>query len=281
MSIFSSVSLRRAGALVAGTGLLLGSVLIGPTATADNELTGNFDIVIHEDNVADMTFVIGMDDFSLDLVCTEGVWEEEEAEQVTVSRDDGHCTVRLIGYRFVENSDGDLSIRHVDSDYIVEGRSDTFSEYDSASLTVTFPGKVTEADDGAKISGNKVSWDNVVDNGSIRAVGKDSPGSGMLPWIIIGVVVLAAAAGAVIAVVVRNKKKANPAAGYPGAAYQPGQPGYGAPQQPQPGQPYVAQPQPGQPGQPGYGAPQQPQPGQPGQQQPGQEQQPYDPNGQH
>ncbi|MDO4900932.1 hypothetical protein [Actinomyces sp.] len=290
MSILSPLPLRRASALAAGAAVLLGSVFPGPTATADDldsTATADIDIVLHEDNIADMTVVYDLDDLYLDLICKDDLWEEENADKVTVSRNDDTCTLRIVGYRFMEDdSDGNLTITHTDGEYIVEATADAFSEYDEASLAVTFPGKVTRADDNAKISGNQVSWDDVVTLSSIRAAGKDSPGSGILPWIIIGVVVLAAIVGGVIAVVVsRNRKRFNPAAGYPGAQPQYGQPAYGAPQQPgyqpQPGQPgYGVTQQPGaqpQPGQPDYSA----QPQQPGYQQPGQNQPPYNPGGQY
>jgi len=137
--------------------------------------------------------------------------------------------------------------------------------------SVTFPGKVTEAD-GGKVDGNKVTF---TDSMNHKVKGKD----GSIPmwvWILVGVGVLAVVAGGVAAFVITRKKKnqaqASPYAA-PGQGYDPNQPfpaqpGYGAVPQ-SPGQPdYSAQPgtQPGygapqaQPGQPGYGS----QPGQPG-----------------
>lgn len=182
-------------------------------------------------------------------------------------------------------------ITHKNGEYIVDATSGGSASADSVpglelNYSVTFPGKVTEAD-GGKVDGNKVTF---TDSMNHKVKGKD----GSIPmwaWILVGVGVLAVVAGGVAAFVITRKKKnqaqASPYAA-PGQGYDPnqpfpaqpgqqpgygaapqgsGQPGYGA--QPDSSQAYGGQPgtQPGygapqaQPGQPGYG----PQPGQPGQ----------------
>lgn len=147
-----------------------------------------------------------------------------------------------------------------------------------ASVSVTFPGKVTEASGNAEKKGNTVTWTNVLDEkGSLHAVGEDSAGLFGVPWlwIIVGGAVVLVVILVVVILVARSGKKKSAAPGAPGApGGYPGQPmGY-----PQPGQqPYNPQQQPGYPqqgAQPGY--PQQQYPGQPGQN----PQQPYNPNGQ-
>lgn len=144
-------------------------------------------------------------------------------------------------------------------------------------LTLTFPGKVTEATGNSPdVSGNSVTWNLMEEKGSLHAEGKDSAGLPLL-WIGVGLVVVLAIVGVVVAITMSRKKKAGAVAGpaFPvqGVPGQPGfgpqgsqqfgqpaaQPGFGQqfPQQPgqQPGQP----PQGYSPGQPGYGQ----QPGQP------------------
>ena len=145
------------------------------------------------------------------------------------------------------------------------------------SISITFPGEVTEASGNAEKNGNTVTWANVLDEkGSLHAVGKDSGGvlSGSVAgvpwlWIIVGAVVVLVIIVVIVLVVRSGKKKQTAPGGYPGQpmgyAPQPGQQPY-SPQQ------YPAQ-QPGYPqqgAQPGY--PQQQYPGQPGQQG-------YNPNG--
>ena len=151
------------------------------------------------------------------------------------------------------------------------------------SISITFPGEVTEASGNAEKNGNTVTWANVLDEkGSLHAVGKDSGGvlSGSVAgvpwlWIIVGAVVVLVIIVVIVLVVRSGKKKQTAPGGYPGQpmgyAPQPGQQPY-SPQQ------YPAQ----QPGYPQQGAqpvypPQQQYPGQPGQN----PQQGYNPNGQY
>lgn len=144
-----------------------------------------------------------------------------------------------------------------------------------ASVSVTFPGKVTEASGNAEKKGNTVTWTNVLDEkGSLHAVGEDSAGllGGSVAgvpwlWIIVGAAAVLVVIIVVVIIVAKSGKKKSAAPGAPGG--YPGQPmGYAQPGQ----QPYNPQ-QPGYPqqgAQPGY--PQQQYPGQPGQQG-------YNPNG--
>ena len=198
------------------------------------------------------------------------------------------CTIEGSGK--IDDAEG---ITHKDGEYIVDATTDGSSGSAETvpgldlNYSVTFPGKVTEAD-GGKVDGNKVTF---TDSMNHKVKGKD----GSIPmwvWILVGVGVLAVVAGGVAAFAITRKKKKNQAQASPYAApgqgydpnqpfpAQPGQqPGYGAAPQGsgQPGfgaQPDSSQAYGGQPGtQPGYGAPQAqpgqpgygPQPGQPGQ----------------
>ena len=133
-----------------------------------------------------------------------------------------------------------------------------------ASLTLSFPGKVTEATGNSPdVSGNSVTWNLMEENGSLHAEGKDSPGLPLL-WIGIGLVVILVVVGGVILAVMMSRKKKSGAVAGPSFPVQgvPGQPGFGqqAPQQ------FGQAPQghaPGQYGQGGYGQQNPQQPGNP------------------
>ena len=165
-------------------------------------------------------------------------------------------------------------ITHENDEYIVDLTSgltsdksgDTSSGFEF-NYSITFPGKVTDAD-GGKVDGNKVTFTDSVHH---KVKGRDSSASTWI-WILVGVLAVAVIGGVVAAIVITQRKKnqlqpspyAAPAQGYdPNQAF-PAQPGYGMPQA-QPGQqPYGApQAQPAgygmpqdQPGQQPYGAPQ-------------------------
>ena len=165
-------------------------------------------------------------------------------------------------------------ITHENDEYIVDLTSGLTSDKsgDASSgvdlnYSITFPGKVTDAD-GGKVDGNKVTFTDSVHH---KVKGRDSSASTWI-WILVGVLAVAVIGGVVAAIVITQRKKnqlqpspyAAPAQGYdPNQAF-PAQPGYGMPQA-QPGQqPYGApQAQPAgygmpqdQPGQQPYGAPQ-------------------------
>ncbi|WP_103062907.1 hypothetical protein [Actinomyces qiguomingii] len=320
MNFFSSSPLRRVAGAAAGIVLLLGSVLLGPTAAADDTSSAQFDIVLYENKTADMILNMSFEGIKPDLYCSDDVLEVDDLTSigehdddvdVTLRTEGNSCILEMTGIPVVGSSDGDFTIKHQNNTYIVEitGLSD-FKDYDSSTMTVTFPGDVIEADDNAKVSGNKASWKDIATLQSLEATGWDSAtqaaddssnaapsdtgSSGIKPiiWVLLGLLVLVVIGGIVAFVISRNASKKSPqVAGYPGAAYQPGQPqpgqpGYGAaqpyqpgePQPYQPGQYQPGQPQPGQyqPDQPGYGAAQPYQPGEPQPYQPG-EPQPYQP----
>ena len=176
-------------------------------------------------------------------------------------KEDGDSTICTIeGSASIKDSDG--TIKHQGSEYVVKiGTDEAIGDTGQLDVTqsITFPGKVTEAD-GGKVDGNKVTFTDIKSH-TVKG------GDGSIPmwvWIIVGVGALALIGGLAAFFVIRSKKNktqapyGTPTQGYdPNQAFpaQPGQQaGYGAPQA-QPG--YGAPDQ-----QPGYGAPQ----SQPGQQ---------------
>ena len=189
-------------------------------------------------------------------------------------KEDGDSTICTIeGSASIKDSDG--TIKHQGSEYVVKiGTDEAIGDMDQLDVTqsITFPGKVTEAD-GGKVDGTKVTFSDPQshkvkgkDQGSDTARGtggsRDTTGkSGSTPswvWKLLAVLPLAVVGGVVGAVVSSQRRKKNqqaapytaPAQGYhPGQAFppQPGQQGYQGPRGQQPYQP----PYDGQPGQ-GY-----------------------------
>ena len=261
-----------------------------------------YDLTIHGDTVDQSILMWDSKDQMTESDCSEdglsrsGVNPASDVpEGVEVkynfTQHDGHpaCEIKATniplsqfnGQSSSSGSSGSLKITHENGHYDV---TMPLSEMDDSqrqqmtqlygdmevSISITFPGEVTEASGNAEKNGNTVTWANVLDEkGSLHAVGKDSGGvlSGSVAgvpwlWIIVGAVVVLVIIVVIVLVVRSGKKKQTAPGGYPGQPM-----GYA----PQPGQqPYSPQQYPAQ--QPGY--PQQQYPGQPGQQG-------YNPNGPH
>ena len=304
MSMPSRSSLRRIGALM----VIPVIMLLGACGT-------KYDLTIHGDTVDQSILMWDSKDQMTESDCSEdglsrsGVNPASDVpEGVEVkynfTQHDGHpaCEIKATniplsqfnGKSSSSGSSGSLKITHENGHYDV---TMPLSEMDDSqrqqmtqlygdmevSISITFPGEVTEASGNAEKKGNIVTWANVLDEkGSLHAVGKDSGGvlSGSVAgvpwlWIIVGAVVVLVIIVVIVLVVRSGKKKQTAPGGYPGQpmgyAPQPGQQPY-SPQQ------YPAQ----QPGYPQQGAqpvypPQQQYPGQPGQN----PQQGYNPNGQY
>ena len=277
-----------------------------PTADDDIDFSISSDIVIKEDDT--LSVKLTMTDSGSIPVLRKSTCNKDSSKpsgssfddfNVKFAEKDGTRTCTMEGTGPV--SESSENIKHEGDEFIVQTLNFDSIEDDSSadiSQSVTFPGKVTQAD-GGTVEGTKVSFK---DNDKHEVKGKDKPAksaaagsskdgageedSGSIPvwaWILIGSLAVAIVGGVAAAVVMSQRKKnqppfnpyAAPAQGYdPNQAFpgqpmqQPYQPGYTEPfQQGQPTpQPY----QPGQqPYQPGYTEPfQQPynnQPGQPGQ----------------
>ena len=249
-----------------------------PQADFDVKLTMNVDLTIksndtyniHMDMIDSSTGVEALteDSCSADSFNKLSSGDYYKNAKFTFKEEGDTRTCTIEGSGKIADAKG---ITHEKGEYIVDaasgGSSSTADSVPGLELnySVTFPGKVTEAD-GGKVEGNKVTF---TDSMNHKVKGKD----GSIPmwvWILVGVGILAVAGGAAAFFITRSKKnKGQPSYGAPVQGYDPnqafpGQPGqqagYGAPQA-QPGQsPYGGpQAQPGQ--QAGYGAP----PAQPGQ----------------
>ena len=300
----SRSSLRRIGALM----VIPVIMLLGACGT-------KYDLTIHGDTVDQSILMWDSKDQMTESDCSEdglsrsGVNPASDVpEGVEVkynfTQHDGHpaCEIKATniplsqfnGQSSSSGSSGSLKITHENGHYDVTmplGEMDDTQRQQmtqlygdmEVSISITFPGEVTEASGNAEKKGNIVTWANVLDEkGSLHAVGKDSGGvlSGSVAgvpwlWIIVGAVVVLVIIVVIVLVVRSGKKKQTAPGGYPGQpmgyAPQPGQQPY-SPQQ------YPAQ----QPGYPQQGAqpvspPQQQSPGQPGQN----PQQGYNPNGQY
>ncbi|CED92365.1 hypothetical protein [Actinomyces succiniciruminis] len=188
MSILSPATLRRAGAAVAGSSLLLGSALVGPAAVADNNdgvyAAAHLDLELHENKTVDMTLNMSFDNLTPDVYCTEDFLELDDLKaiddadddvDVTLSTEDNSCILTMAGIPIIGFTDDDFKIKHQDNTYIVEIASLTdFSDYDSATMTLTFPGDVIEADENATISGHKADWEDIAALNSLQATGWDT-----------------------------------------------------------------------------------------------------------
>jgi len=301
MSTPSCSSLRRIGALV----IIPMIMLLGACGT-------KYDLTIHGDTV-DQTILMWdskdqmtEDNCSKEGMASAGVNPADDVPEgvdvkYTFTDHDGHpaCEIKATnvplsqfdgkgGQAGQSDSPGSIKITHENGHYDVtmplgemdasqrEQMTQLYGEME-VSISITFPGKVTEASGNAEKKGNTVTWTNVLDEkGSLHAVGEDSAGllGGSVAgvpwlWIIVGAAAVLVVIIVVVIIVAKSGKKKSAAPGAPGG--YPGQPmGYAQPGQ----QPYNPQ-QPGYPqqgAQPGY--PQQQYPGQPGQQG-------YNPNGPH
>ena len=299
MSTPSCSSLRRIGVLV----IIPMIMLLGACGT-------KYDLTIHGDTV-DQTILMWdskdqmtEDNCSKEGMASAGVNPADDVPEgvdvkYTFTDHDGHpaCEIKATNVPLSQfdgkggqsGSSGEaIKITHENGHYDVtmplgemdasqrEQMTQLYGEME-VSISITFPGKVTEASGNAEKKGNIVTWNDVLDEkGSLHAVGEDSAGllGGSVAgvpwlWIIVGAAAVLVVIIVVVIIVAKSGKKKSAAPGAPGG--YPGQPmGYAQPGQ----QPYNPQ-QPGYPqqgAQPGY--PQQQYPGQPGQQG-------YNPNGPH
>ncbi|WP_314131857.1 LppM family (lipo)protein [Actinomyces oris] len=270
-----------------------------PTADDDTDFRISSDIVIKEDNTFSVKLTMSESGSIPALsksMCNKDSSTVKDSPyddfKVKFVEKDGTRTCTMEGTDSISTSS--KNIKHEGDEYIVQTLNfDSISDEDvtEISQSVTFPGKVTEAD-GGTVEGTKVSFK---DNDKHEVKGKDEPpksaaagssqgaaaedDSSSTPvwiWSLIGSLAVAIVGG-VVGVLVMNqrKKKQSQLVAYAAAAqvYDPNQAPFGQPMQ-QPFQPAYAEPaaqpyQPGQPGQqlyqPGYTDPtaQPYQPGQP------------------
>ena len=269
-----------------------------PTADDDTNFHISSDIVIKEDNTFSVKLTMSESGSIPALsksMCNKdsSTVKDSPYEDLKVKfvEKDGTrtCTMEGTGGSISTSS---KNIKHEGDEYIVQTLNfDSISDEDvtEISQSVTFPGKVTEAD-GGTVEGTKVSFK---DNDKHEVKGKDKPAksaaaeedSSSTPvwiWSLIGSLAVAIVGG-VVGVLVMNqrKKRQSQLVAYAAAQFydpnqaplgqpgqQPYQPGYAEPYQPgqptpQPYQPGYTEPtaqpyQQAQPYQPGYAEPYQP-----------------------
>ena len=277
-----------------------------PTADDDTNFHISSDIVIKEDNTFSVKLTMSESGSIPALsksMCNKdsSTVKDSPYEDLKVKfvEKDGTRTCTMEGTDSISTSS--KNIKHEGDEYIVQTLNfDSISDEDvtEISQSVTFPGKVTEAD-GGTVEGTKVSFK---DNDKHEVKGKDKPAksaaaeedSSSTPvwiWSLIGSLTVAIVGG-VVGVLVMNqrKKRQSQLIAYAAAAQfydpnqaplgqpgqQPYQPGYAEPYQPGYTDPATQPYQQAQPYQPGYAEPYQPgytEPYQPGQPTP----QPYQP----
>lgn len=258
-----------------------------PTADDDTNFHISSDIVIKEDNTFSVKLTMSESGSIPALsksMCNKDSSTVKDSPyddfKVKFVEKDGTRTCTMEGTDSISTSS--KNIKHEGDEYIVQTLNfDSISDEDvtGISQSVTFPGKVTEAD-GGTVEGTKVSFK---DNDKHEVKGKDEPAksaaaeedSSSTPvwiWSLIGSLAVAIVGG-VVGVLVMNqrKKRQSQLVAYAAAAqfYDPNQAPLGQPGQ-QPYQPGYTEPtaQPYQLGQPGQ------QPYQPGYTNPYQQGQP-------
>ena len=250
-----------------------------PMADDDTNLHISSDVVIREDNTYSVKLTMS-ESGSIPVLSKSTCNKDSSTVKDSPYEDLKVKFVEKDGTRTctMEGTGGSIStssknIKHEGDEYIVQTLNfDSISDEDvtEISQSVTFPGKVTEAD-GGTVEGTKVAFK---DNDKHEVKGKDKPAksaaaeedSSSTPvwiWSLIGSLAVAIVGG-VVGVLVMNqrKKRQSQLVAYAAAAqfYDPNQAPLGQPGQ-QPYQPGYAEPY--QPGQP---TPQPYQQGQPGQQ---------------
>ena len=284
-------SLRRLTALVPAVLMILASLSLAPTASADTydiDTSWSLEIKIHENETVDVAQVIRSENSDLTWDCDVSNFEEnfgidDDIKTSAKNGDSGKsCTFTAEGMTLKQFNNGYFNSRisHHDGSFTFE--MGHFNDLEQVTIEVTFPGSVSEISGHGEKSGNTATWNNaqnetnnLVAEGTDHASSRDSEDNdtnSFLPIIIIIVLVLATIGGVAIFIIIRQKRaKTGIAPGYP----QPGQQPYN------PQQPYNSQPGYGQPGQaPGTAAAQ---PGyytQPGAQQSHSPQSDYDQPGQ-
>ena len=248
-----------------------------PAADDDTNFRISSDIVIKEDNTFSVKLTMSESGSIPALsksTCNKdsSTVKDSPYEDLKVKfvEKDGTRTCTMEGTDSISTSS--KNIKHEGDEYIVQTLNfDSISDEDvtEISQSVTFPGKVTEAD-GGTVEGTKVSFK---DNDKHEVKGKDKPAKsaaaeedgGSTPvwiWRLVGSLAVAVVGG-VVGVLVMNqrKKRQSQLVAYAAAAqfYDPNQAPLGQPGQ-QPYQPGYAEPaaqpyQQGQPYQPGYADP--------------------------
>ena len=144
--------------------------------------------------------------------------------KASYSERDGFPTCTLSG-KSIDISEVDGFIEHKDGEYVLDTKKGNLPSSSSGldseyTLSVTFPGQVTDAD-GGKVSGTTVTF---TEPGRYQVSGKDTPAFPWV-WVIVGVVVVGAIGGGLFWFLKRKKTAQQ-------QAYAVSAPGYAPQQQP-------------------------------------------------
>ena len=239
---------RSLGTLVFLAFLSTLTLLIPPShavtsaASDDSNPSISVRIVINQDDTYNMT-VVGQvksksssakRDFkeSCNSSDSRGPFKDLKA---SYSERNGFPTCTLTG-KSIDISEVDGFIEHKDDEYTLDSKkgnlpSSSSGFLDEYTLSVTFPGQVTDAD-GGKVSGNTVTFN---EPGRYRVSGKDTPAFPWV-WVIVGVVVVGAIGGGLFWFLRRKKKAQQQAYAVGTAGYVPQQQPYAPGQMQTPGQ---------------------------------------------
>ena len=224
-----------------------------PMADDDVSMTVSSEIVVKEDETYTAKFTMSDSGSTPTLsksICNKETFDadESDAKDVTVEFKDEGDTRSCILQGTGSVSDSSSSISHNGDEFTVT--TPDFNDQSSSTTvnitqSVTFPGKVTEADEGT-VDGTKVSFNDGdshqvkgKDKAPKKTASQDSEGeSGSTPmwvWALVGVLAVAIVGGTVTAVVMNQRKKNHsqfvPYAA-PAPGYDPNQALFGQPSQP-------------------------------------------------
>ena len=196
---------------------LIGVVGASPASAAPGsgsmKVTSAYQIDIHKNETVDLTITMEMEGISPSIYCTQDMKDSLELQNqpnatTDLNTDGNQCIMSIKGAEISKmKNDDSMRIEHKGSKFIFSASDFSSMEETDATMSVTFPGKVTKADSKAKTNGNTVTWSDLSSLNSISAEGKDSPGPSWV-WIIVGVlVVIAIGGGITAAIVLTNRKK--------------------------------------------------------------------------
>jgi len=196
-----------------------------PMADDDVSMTVSSEIVVKEDETYTAKFTMSDSGSTPTLsksICNKETFDadESDAKDVTVEFKDEGDTRSCILQGTGSVSDSSSSISHNGDEFTVT--TPDFNDQSSSTTvnitqSVTFPGKVTEADEGT-VDGTKVSFNDGdshqvkgKDKAPKKTASQDSEGeSGSTPmwvWALVGVLAVAIVGGTVTAVVMNQRKK--------------------------------------------------------------------------
>lgn len=206
-----------------------------PTESGDDRMSLSAKVVINDNDTYDMTITVKITSKTSyakknvkNRCDPSNLMDSFEDMKASYTEQNGVPTCILSAKsRSISKVEG--FIEHEGDEYILDSKKGglpTPSEYDGEyKLSVTFPGKVTDAD-GGKVSGNTVTF---TEPGNYRVKGKDTPAFPWV-WVIMGVVLVGAIGGGVFWFLNNRKKQSQQ------QAYMVSTAGYGLQQPYAPGQ---------------------------------------------